>query len=502
MLPSHEQLRRFAQQIGLAAFDDAPTLRALLDDLLDEDAMAAADVALVVEAARHRTMARLRAEVRRGRPAEAAVDAAGADLARALGPGVGRDPAGPAWACAALAYAAGWLEEPTVQRYAAARGSLGASTWTGAVVVPPPAPTGPPAPSWAARRPDPRSPATRPRGDRLRWVLAAALAVVLVTAGGVATYLLARDDAGGQDPGASGSSGSTSSGSPDAEGVEAYAALGPRLGDSLAECAEGDAAGGESGRLACVVSDPGDADEATATLVTYEDEAALEDGRDEVVDHEIGTRYSAQDAGVFWSFQDVRTGAVQVWWDDVEALQSVHLVGTYAPGSSAELSFEPVDALESLVGVFEGAGSAVEYPDAIEDEGVAQLAEDFTRDDSLDLASCAVRGQHFDPGELEENRCASADGSLVVFLVRSADAQAQEAYRNSILTAARADRDGTVDVWMRPGSPGDVPGAWIHYRQADRAYVYWEDEECLCYGFALRPDGDLDALLEWWIGPQ
>lgn len=624
---AHERLRALALQLGVGVFDDAEELRALLDDVLEEDEVGAADLALLVDAVRLGALARARAAVAAGTRPGAAAEQAGQELLRSLlaegGAETVRDPAAPPWACAALLHAVGALPADDVLPFLDARGSTTSVTWQGPVPVPPAAAPAPPtpappspvqatpalaspvqatpapaspapaaaasevtevrpratAPQWAwgpgtahqkpgaspapqpapppapppapqptprvgrppqaAPSPQPRVPAPAPAprrpagppayspgsptgydrgpapaaapsgggdGGGGRWVLVVVLVLVLVGGIAAAAYLVLGRDSGGRPE-----EGRTSAGGDaDAEVLAAYTPLGDGLPDLLADCVAGDPGdpGDTGGDLAapveCALADPGDTEDTVVSLTSYADGDALAAAREDVVDHEIGSRYSAQAGGVFWSSQDVEDGAVEMWWDDEEALQSVHLSGTYDAGAGDELSFEPVPALATLVEVFDGADADLTYPTGIEDEDLAGLAASFSASEQapareLDLTTCSVRGQHLDPGELEENRCSTDDDSLIVFMTRSVDETTHAAYQDGVVAAAGADPQGVVDTWDF-GEGTQTQGTRASYVQNGRAYVYWDLEDCLCYGFAVRPDGDVQALLTWWRG--
>lgn len=327
------------------------------------------------------------------------------------------------------------------------------------------------------------------------WIVVVVLVLVFLVAGGVAAYVLLSG--AGSDGAESGEDQTTAV--PAGDGPEAYAALGDGLADQLSDCSSVDPPDGATEQLDCVLSDPDDVEDATAVLVTYEDADALAAARRAVAHHDVGTRYQAYAEGLFWDFQDVADGVVEMWWDVTDEMQSIHIVGGFEADRSARRSFDPVDPLAALVDVFQGSAAPIDYPEAISDPDLAELAAQFSRPGSLDLSSCAVRGQHLDPGEIEENRCAADDDSLVVYLVKSATVADHDDARERV-SADATENGGTNDTWTFEAESGTAVGDRSSYVQDGAAYVYWEASECLCYGFAVRPDGNLTALLAWWSG--
>ena len=70
----------------------------------------------------------------------------------------------------------------------------------------------------------------------------------------------------------------------------------------------------------------------------------------------------------------------------------------------------------------------------------------------------------------------------------------RDALSNS--SAIQIDTDGT---WWNEANPEDELGWFIAYTDNDgRAWIYWTVFGRPISGMAMRADGDLDALRQWW----
>lgn len=106
----HHTLRELITQIGPAVLEDADGLRGALDDYLPEREAAPAEINTIVRAVRHGAIQRLLNLLDHHAETGAAV----ADAGRSLAEQSGSDELGARWAVAALGYALGRVDEPTV----------------------------------------------------------------------------------------------------------------------------------------------------------------------------------------------------------------------------------------------------------------------------------------------------------------------------------------------------------------------------------------------------
>ncbi|MBA3310658.1 MAG: PD40 domain-containing protein [Nocardioidaceae bacterium] len=110
----HERLYALRSTLGAKVFEDADTFRAVLDDFLDEGDATTGDINVLVDAVRLDAYRRMIGMIESGAEPRAAVEAAGALLARERG---GADIVGCRWACALLGYAVGKVDAAEVRRY-------------------------------------------------------------------------------------------------------------------------------------------------------------------------------------------------------------------------------------------------------------------------------------------------------------------------------------------------------------------------------------------------
>lgn len=229
----HERLDALRSALGAEVFEHPDNFRAALDDFLDEGSASTGEINLLVDAVRLDAYRRMIGMIESGAEPPAAVEAAGALLARERG---SADLVGSRWACALLGYAVGRVSAAEVKRYetspaAPATGATGAGTLanpaaaqdvqgtvpTGASVTGPrgsSSPTPAAAPSAAASRTarTPAPPVTSPypqygheepgRPRRGRTVLlVGAVAVVAAIMAGVVLWAIGDDPDGQSSPG-------------------------------------------------------------------------------------------------------------------------------------------------------------------------------------------------------------------------------------------------------------------------------------------------------------
>ncbi len=206
----HDRLRALSSQLGTQVFSDADGFRAALDDYLDEGSATVGDINLLVDAVRLDAFRRMIAMMDHGAEPGAAVAMAGDQLALDRG---SEDSRRSRWACAALGYAVGRVDQGTVA------GQLGGppaplatspshtsvlpTRPTPPPVVSPPVggndqpgrPSGPPRPAPPFGRPPvPSSPRPAPRRPGL-VVVAVVVALLLVGGAGAFAWDTFRDDA-------------------------------------------------------------------------------------------------------------------------------------------------------------------------------------------------------------------------------------------------------------------------------------------------------------------
>lgn len=203
----HHALRDLVTRLGPGVLEDADALLGTLDDYLDDADADPAALALVADAVRHGTLARLAGLLDNGAQPEAAVATAGAALSARRG----TDERAARWAAAALGYAAGRIDDAVV---GAAHANWQAGLRTrdvGPVPPPPPSLVVPPAPAPPPPAPapvrtdpvrrtavqEPPEPPDRVRRRERRPAWPALVALLLVAAG-LAGWLVLRD----QDPAA------------------------------------------------------------------------------------------------------------------------------------------------------------------------------------------------------------------------------------------------------------------------------------------------------------
>ena len=177
----HEVLRALVERLGPEVFDDPDHFRGALDDVLDEGA-SLGDQNLVVDAVRLGAFASMMTMLRQGGDPSSSVAQAGAMLARDRG---GDDQRSASWACAALAYAMGVVDEAEVRHY---------RTASRPPPPPPPLQQPPAPPTVPAYAPGPEPGPQRMGG---RWLLPVLVVIALVAATTVG--VLAADRLGGDD---------------------------------------------------------------------------------------------------------------------------------------------------------------------------------------------------------------------------------------------------------------------------------------------------------------
>lgn len=184
----HLAVRDIVGQVGRAVLRDPDQFRAVLDDVLDEDAADVGEVNLLVDAVRFDTVGQLIRLLDSDADATRAVGTAGSAFARLRG---GADPRAATWACAVLGFAIGRVPEQVVLDLAPRRWSVDPPSTppSSPTIAPPPVPPPPPPPPPAAgtraitAAPVMSVPAPSPRGSTGKIVAIVGLVIALIAAG-------------------------------------------------------------------------------------------------------------------------------------------------------------------------------------------------------------------------------------------------------------------------------------------------------------------------------
>jgi hypothetical protein len=198
----HLAVRDIVDQVGRAVLRETDQFRAVLDDVLDEDAADTGEVNLLVDAVRFDTVGQLVRMLDSDADVMRAVETAGAGFARLRG---GADVRAASWACAVLGFAIGRVPEQVVLDLAPRRSPGPPRTPTAptpAVPPVPPAPAPPPSmpsmppsmptpppptPTWGytapTAAPPPPSYTATSRGSTGKVVAIVGLVVALIAAG-------------------------------------------------------------------------------------------------------------------------------------------------------------------------------------------------------------------------------------------------------------------------------------------------------------------------------
>lgn len=497
----HVSLAELGRSFGRDVFDEPDGFRAALDDYLDEDAASTGDINLLVDAVRLGALRMLLTMLHNGAEAPRAIEAAGDLLARDRG---SADVAGSRWACAVLGFAVGKIGDADVRRYR----TLGSTpTWQPPIAETRPRPPGPPptvSPGYSPvgppppppHQPGPRPPwpghpaAPPPAAGRRRAIvpllIVAGVVVAMLTAGGLAIALNGDDDAPrGETPSSAASPEESEDPSeqPDerlpASEVDArYVGLAAGVATGVSKCNEIEPAGGQTESVTCLFQG------GSLELVTYASLDELNVARDLAVRSDSGNVLSEQPEGLVFGF-DTDSSLASLYWDNLQSMQS----GTFT-GNSADV------VLDSLVTMYGGVGSPVEYPRGIDDPSLLDFADYWVRPQRCERVQTLV------DGELEESRCDARLG-IDVYVGQMETKAAFDEYRQGRLQGSRDDNlDLDRPTWSF-GTNGETEGKLADSRVEDdgRIFRYWDKTTCLCYLEAYYPTDDFDTLIGWWGEP-
>lgn len=506
----HENLYALGLRLGREVFSDPDSFRGALDDFLDEDAATTGDINLLVDAVRLGAFQSMTTMIDSGAQVTAAVEEAGARLARDRG---SADVAGAQWACAVLGFAIGKVNDADVRRYR-----------TQHAVPPPPSqplpPTQfpaqqPPAPTQQPPQPPaaptqypaqqfnqgpvppppggPQQPTSWPGGGALppeprsrTWpILVATVVALVMIAGGIVALVVTRDGGDGDDDKPEAKKSEQADGpAVDLDSIqERYSALGSNLTRELedeCEAGEADESAGVTEVVTCPYAD------GTLELTTYGSADDLEDARNANTGTDAGTRFSKTEAGVVYGIDaDSAVSAAEVssiYWDSTEGLQS----GTFTHSAEAEEN----RTMDDLSGIYTDIDPVVAWPTKPEHEGMIELAEEF-----VNLDDCN-RIQTIQEGELEESICTAPKGITIFMGVFKSGADFK-AYRRDALQQG-ADQGYPLRNWNFGGGAREGAAA-EYYNSSGAAVRYWDKPECKCYMEASLSDGKLKTVENWWV---
>ncbi|WP_134765238.1 hypothetical protein [Nocardioides sp. 1609] len=488
----HEHLYDLGVRRGDAVLTDADLLRGALEGSF-ADVSTAAERGLLVDAVRSGVFGFLLGRLAAGTAVDEAVEDAGDRLARVPG----GDPAAARWACAALAFAVGRVDDADVRRHPRpapgvdldlglepddTRERMPAVPALAPTSIPVPLPT--PAPGLEPDVVSRRGSRADRGAARRRWpVVAAAVLVLALIVGVVAAVVLGGDE----EPAPAGGGAATSSPRPsetetiDPDGTDAvavnarYSGLAEAVVPDDVTCRAAGPARPRSEKLTCELPT------GTLELVTYASAAKLEAAREEQVDHGVGTVHEVTTFGTLAAFErEDDTGApvkAAVYWDDDVAQQSARLTGPRGTD------------LDDLVAAVRATVPSIAYPTGPSDPGLVDFLGGW-----LDVESCHRIETAVDL-ELEESFCDPA-GPIEVFVGRFESEKALEAYRDLTLAVAK-DSERPLRTWEAKRGKDD--GALYEYTTAARLPVrYWDLPGCFCYAEATLTKGDADKLATWW----
>jgi hypothetical protein len=253
-----------------------------------------------------------------------------------------------------------------------------------------------------------------------------------------------------------------------------YAPVAPSLGDILFECESAATAIGEVEHLNCT-----GADGLAIELVTLDTQSSLDNRRAFVVDNEVGSIYGVVDGRAYYRENPQAEGSTaSLYWDDAEALQSVHLRG----GSPKQL--------QSALTTVEAPVSAPTQPS---DQDLRRIMSE-----NLATLSRCKRVENVDRGQLEINRC--RDSGLYIYYSRYPDMRELLQYRRAVTNISR-NNDGTVNPWSYTGSTDVTEGRRIEWvdTEFDYAHLYWDVESCYCAVEAIALNDNQTRLYNWWL---
>ena len=505
----HDALRELVVAHGRSILEDPTGFRGVLDDVLAEDQASTGDINLLVDAVRFDALPPLSEMIAGGASPDRAVDEAGSRLARNRG---GDDRAAASWAVAVLGYALGEVPEAVVHRHLSGRPasshlppsappptappaaspapSLPPTAWPQPTAQPTAQPTPQPAPQpappqYAAPGYAPPAafgaPATAPRRKRTGLWIAAAVAGVVVVAGGATGIVLAT---GGDDPAPKSdpSAGESDKGPKVDVAPEAidkrYNALAAKMSADTSDCTAKEPGAGQTEVVECAVT------AGTLRLVTYTDQAALTSARKGRLDYSAGTLTADNGTTALYELDPERAGTSDpavVYWDSQASLQSATLTGS--SGAS----------IEAVVKDYADTTPRVAEPTTPANKTLREFI-----DINMDVATCE-RQRTFFTGETEESKCDAGVEGIAVnvgrFDTRKALREQRKYYKGRYDAASKTGNGGT---W-RFGE-GKAEGAYYAYVDDGTATVYWDwnKGDCNCYGVAWHFKGNLSKLESWW----
>lgn len=498
----HQTLRDLVTTYGAGVLGDAPGLRGMLDDVLDEAAASPGEINLLVDAVRFDVLPGLTQLIDGGADPARAVEESGARLARERG---GDDASSGSWAAAVLGYAVGKVPEAVVLRYRSQRPPSPFAPPTGPPLrspVPPPLPPvqsplvqsppvqSPPA-AWPSTPPPP-APAylpaypsrPAPRRSRTAWWTAGALALLLV-AGGAVGVVVATRGGGSGDPA---TDDPTAADLTSAGIQQRYASLGSNVAAGTSGCTALRAATGESEALSCTV--PG----GTLQLTTFASLSALKAERHRRLDRRMGSLANNAGTSAYYSYDPAIDGSsatpALVYWDSESELQAATLSGT----GETKLS-----ALEAR---FRKTEAPVGPPTGVVNPVLSRFLGYWVDDSSCEPTAIYAKG------ETEELYCkvrfrgAKIGVSFGRFPTRAEDVTYRGYYQRQY---GAAKTRGAGPRWVFPDSRDYLDGG-AHYTYVDRgsekpytiSFWDWHYDGCACWATAYLSGADTGLLDAWW----
>lgn len=480
----HDHLRGLWQRHGDRIFAEPAGFRDALAAGVPAQLLTSQDAELLVQVISTGTLRGLIDERGRGVPADQVLNRASAHLAQAaqVSPDRAR------WATAVMGYAVDRWGADQVPPAGSALPSAGLPNPgladpglpdPGLTRRPPPAPMPPANPRPPVSSVPPPFPVattpTNPPPRRTGLVIGAIVGALVLIAAVVGAFVLLsgddKDDPRADDPETSPASSETTGLSLEFDAIQSrYSPLGVSLLDSMEQCEQAPMESGQTERLVCTSPD------AELELASYTSESATIAKQRSVVTYAPGSLFSNQQTGVVYA-EGGEDGAATLYWDDRGRKRTAQLTAV-----SESVS------LDQLQRLFEDAGSVLDFPTEVEDEGLSTFIAEFVSVEQCDRVPTSY------PGMLETVECANSEGDKVYFS-KAAGPRPFRDYRASAV--AKGEEQGNSPEGWRFGE-GRREGILVDTTSDGAAVRYWDQRTCLCYAEAFRLDGNADALERWW----
>lgn len=275
-----------------------------------------------------------------------------------------------------------------------------------------------------------------------------------------------------------------------------YEALGEDVTAGADDCTEGDRSLGQKEVVTCVVKG------GTLTLITYNDVEALQSSRAKTIHLGQGTLTGEDNDGTYFAFDPAAVEGTEqkatVYWDSEKAAQAA----TYTATKDDEGAAEDLGKLQ------DSTKPTVDAPSEIDSSDLEEFADDFQ------LENCDRTFTQY-KGAAEESACTLGGNDISVGQFTSLK------YLNIVRKWARleAKKDGCPNFYQSDKKPNcensryftDVDGqsgydpsggdiergrlwGFVDQDDDDKAVVYVERVDCLCFLIARDSAGDPNAL--------